>query len=291
MVAAALAVLITTVLAARGPLHRFVDETVSAGEMADVLSVGATLIVLPLLPDRPMGPFYALNPHSVWLVVVMVLAINASGQVATRSWARGLVFPCWGWHRASSRSATIRAMGAWVRGNPASLAAGTAAAILSTVATYVQMAIVIGVTDHRAFLATIGPVGGAALVALASGGWFAAQAWRETPAEPPKFSRAFNLVMALVFAAMLALMLMAFAALRSWFGETGLVTAAAISGVLDVHAAVIAVATQVADGTIAPAQSVVPILTACSTSALAKCCFLPLQALDHLPSGSFRLNS
>lgn len=79
--------------------------------------------------------------------------------------------------------------------------------------------------------------------------------------------------MALVFAVMLAAMLMASAALRSWFDETGLVTAAAISGVLDVHAAVISVAAQVADGTITPSQTVVPILTASSTSAVAKMLF------------------
>ncbi|HWU01539.1 MAG TPA: hypothetical protein VN222_02270, partial [Novosphingobium sp.] len=47
----------------------------------------------------------------------------------------------------------------------------------------------------------------------------------------------------------------------------------AMAGVLDVHAAAIAVAAQVADGTITPAQCVVPILTACSTSTLAKMVF------------------
>lgn len=274
-VAAALAVLVTIMLAARGPLHRFVDETVSAGELADVLLLaGATLVVLPLLPDRQMGPFGALDPHAIWLVVVMILAINAGGQVATRMLGARLGVPLLGLVSGFvSSSATIGAMGAWVRGNPGSLAAGTAAAILSTVATYVQMAVVIGVTDHRTFVATIAPVSAAALAALAVGGLFAARAWRETPAEPPKFSRSFNLVMALVFAAMLAVMLTASAALRSWFGETGLVTAAAISGVLDVHAAVISVAAQVADGTISPRQAVIPILTASSTSALAKMLF------------------
>lgn len=275
LVAAALAVLVTIVLAARAPLHRFVDETLSAGELADVLLLaGATLVVLPLLPDRQMGPFAALNPHAIWQVVVIILAINAAGQVGSRMLGARLGVPLLGLASGFvSSSATIGAMGAWVRGNPGSLAAGTAAAILSTVATYVQMAAVIGVTDHRTFLATIGPVSAAALVALAAGGWFAARAWRETPAEPPKFSRSFNLVMALVFASMLSVMLMVSAALRSWFGETGLETAAAISGVLDVHAAVIAVAAQVAEGTITPSQSVVPILIASSTSAVAKMLF------------------
>ena len=39
---------------------------------------------------------------------------------------------------------------------------------------------------------------------------------------------------------------------------------------LDVHAAAIAIAAQVADGSLTPAQSLAPILVTCSTSALAK---------------------
>ncbi|WP_248633967.1 MgtC/SapB family protein [Novosphingobium nitrogenifigens] len=275
LAAGALAVLIAIVLAARDPLHRFVGQTVTAGEVTDVLLIaGATLIILPMLPDRQMGPFGALNPHSIWLVVIMILGINALGEVATRLLGAKLGVPVLGLASGFiSSSATIGAMGAWVRANPGSLIAGAAAAILSTVATYVQMAVVIEVTDHRAFVATIAPVGAAALAALVAGALFTAQAWHRTTAEPPKFSRSFNLVMALTFAAMLALMLVAAAALRTWFSGMGLAAASAIGGVLDVHAAAIAVASQVSDGTITPVEAVVPILIACTTSTLAKMLF------------------
>jgi hypothetical protein len=143
--AGAAAVLITIILAAREPLHRFVGQMVTADEVADVLLIaGATLIVLPMLPDRPMGPFAALNPHAIWLVVIMILGINALGQIATRLLGARLGVPMLGLVSGFiSSSATIGAMGAWVRANPASLAAGVAAAVLSTVANYVQMAIVI----------------------------------------------------------------------------------------------------------------------------------------------------
>jgi hypothetical protein len=96
-------VLITIILAAREPLHRFVGQIVTANEVADVLLIsGATLIILPMLPDRPMGPFRALNPHAIWLVVIMILGINAVGQLATRLWARDWACRCWGWCRALS---------------------------------------------------------------------------------------------------------------------------------------------------------------------------------------------
>jgi len=130
LLAGALAVLIAIVLAARDPLHRFVGQTISADEIADILLIaGATLIVLPMLPDRQMGPFDALNPHSIWMVVVMILGINALGQVATRLLGARLGVPALGLISGLvSSSATIGAMGAWVRANPASAAAGAAAA-------------------------------------------------------------------------------------------------------------------------------------------------------------------
>lgn len=273
--AGAAAVLITIILAAREPLHRFVGQMVTADEVADVLLIaGATLIVLPMLPDRPMGPFAALNPHAIWLVVIMILGINAVGQIATRLLGARLGVPMLGLVSGFiSSSATIGAMGAWVRANPASLAAGVAAAVLSTVANYVQMAVVINLTDHRAFLATAAPVAAAGLAAAVSGGWFMLAAWRETSAEPPTFSRSFNVMIALVFAGMLAGMLILVAAMQAWFGTMGMVAAAAIGGVLDVHAAVISIATLVGERAITPAQAIVPVLIACTTSSIAKMLF------------------
>ncbi|WP_245652543.1 MgtC/SapB family protein [Novosphingobium capsulatum] len=273
--AGASAVLITIVLAAREPLHRFVGQMVTAEEVADVLLIaGATLIVLPMLPDRPMGPFAALNPHAIWLVVIMILGINAMGQLATRLLGARLGVPMLGLVSGFiSSSATIGAMGAWVRANPASLSAGVAAAVLSTVANYVQMAVVIEVTDHNAFLATAATVAAAASAAALSGGWFMLAAWRETSAEPPRFSRSFNVMIALVFAAMLAGMLILVAAMQAWFGTMGIAAAAAIGGVLDVHAAVISIATLVSERAITPAQAIVPVLIACTTSSLAKMLF------------------
>ena len=36
------------------------------------------LVVLPLLPNQVMGPYDALNPRSIWIVVILVMAISAA---------------------------------------------------------------------------------------------------------------------------------------------------------------------------------------------------------------------
>ena len=44
----------------------------------------ATFIVLPLLPDRAVDPWGALNPHTLWLLVLLISGLSLVGYVATR---------------------------------------------------------------------------------------------------------------------------------------------------------------------------------------------------------------
>jgi len=164
-------------------------------------------------------------------------------------------------------------MGHWVRAVPASLQAGVAAALLSCVATWVQLAAVIDMTDHRAFLASLAPIGAAVAMALSLGGFYMARAWRQPSSAAPEISQSFSIMLALGFAVIVSVMLIAISALRAWFGEIGLISAAAIGGALDLHAASIAVAAQVASGEISAAQAVVPILVASVSSTVAKILF------------------
>jgi uncharacterized membrane protein (DUF4010 family) len=83
--AAGLAVTVAVLLALRTPLHRLVGTVLTEDELKDALIfAGATLVILPLVPDRPMGPYGALNPHSIWILVILVMAISAAGYVAVR---------------------------------------------------------------------------------------------------------------------------------------------------------------------------------------------------------------
>jgi len=83
--AAAIAVAVTVLLYAKTWLHNLVITVISKDELDDALIfAAATLVVLPLVPNRQMGPYLALNPHSIWIVIVLVMAISAAGYVAVR---------------------------------------------------------------------------------------------------------------------------------------------------------------------------------------------------------------
>ncbi len=43
-----------------------------------------TGLVLPLVPDESIGPYQAFNPHTIWLMVVLVAGLGFAGYVAVR---------------------------------------------------------------------------------------------------------------------------------------------------------------------------------------------------------------
>ena len=122
--AAGIAVAVAVLLAARTPLHHFVRSVLTEGEVRDALIfAGATLVVLPLLPDQALGPYGAFNPRSIWIVVILVMAISAAGYVAVRMFGARFGLPIAGFASGFiSSTATIGAMGARVQKTPVSSA-------------------------------------------------------------------------------------------------------------------------------------------------------------------------
>ena len=270
--AAGLAVAVTVLLAARSRLHRFVRSVLSEDELQDALIfAGATLVVLPLVPDRPMGPYGALNPHSIWILVILVMAISAVGYIAVRMLGARFELPIAGLASGFiSSTATIGTMGSRVAKTADVLAAAVAGAVLSTIATIVQMAIVLAATSMTTLRALSLPLICAGLAALVYGTVFTVWALRRRTEGEAQRGRAFSLSTALVFVLTLSGILVASAALREWFGETGIIVAAALAGFVDTHSAAISVASLVASEKMSAADAVFPILAGLSTNTISK---------------------
>ncbi|MBS0362933.1 MAG: DUF4010 domain-containing protein, partial [Proteobacteria bacterium] len=231
----------------------------------------ATLIVLPLLPDRALGPYGALNPHKIWLVVVLVLAIGGIGHIATRALGPRYGLPVVGLASGFiSSPATIGALGARAAKTAASLPPAAAGAVLSTVATVVEMAMVVGATSPPTLRALFVPLLCAGVVALGYGVAITLLALRRSSAPGPEPDQAFSLTTALAFAGLLCLVLIGSAAMRDWFGEAGVVAAAALAGFADTHAPAISTASIVSAGMMDPSDATVPILAGLTTNTLSK---------------------
>ncbi len=270
--AAGFGVTVAILLAARDSLRRLVSEALTEQEIHDGLLLGAAaLVVLPLVPDREIGPFDAFNPFSIWRLVVLVMAIGAAGYMALRLFGPRLGLPLAGLASGFvSSAATIGAMGSRARKSPEILRPAVAAAVLSTLATVLQMVVVVGATS-RETLGEIWPpmlVGG--VLAAGYGLVFGLRALRDDGDHHAPPGRAFEPKTAVIFAATVGGILFASAALNEWLGEAGLAISAGAAGFADTHSAAISVASLVASGRVEPADAALPILAGFTTNSITK---------------------
>jgi uncharacterized membrane protein (DUF4010 family) len=218
-----------------------------------------------------MGPYGALNPHSIWVIVILIMAISAAGYVAVRLLGARFGLPIAGLASGFiSSTATIAAMGARAAKANEVLASAVAGAVLSTIATIVQMALVLATTSMMTLLALAIPLVCAGLAATFYGTAFTVLALRQRAEAEVQSSHAFSLSKAFVFALTLSIILVVCAALRDQFGENGVIFAAAIAGFADTHSAAISVASLVASGKLTPPDAVLPILAGLSTNTISK---------------------
>jgi uncharacterized membrane protein (DUF4010 family) len=270
--AGGLGVTVAIVLAAKSRLHRFVGNILTEDELEDaLLFAGATLVILPLVPDRPMGPYAAFNPHAIWVVVILIMAISAAGYVAVRLLGARFGFPVAGLASGFiSSTATIAAMGARAAKAKDVLAAAVAGAVLSTVATIIQMALVLTATSWATLVSLAVPLICAGVAAIVYGTAFTMLALRQKNEAELQGGRAFSLRTAFVFALTLSVILVASAALQDRFGENGIIFAAAMAGFADTHSAAVSVASLVASGKIAASDALLPVLAGLTTNTISK---------------------
>jgi uncharacterized membrane protein (DUF4010 family) len=270
--AAGVAVILAVLLAARAPLHGFVRGVLSEQEVRDgLIFASATLVILPLLPNEAVGPYGVLNPRTIWTIVILVMLIGAVGHIAIRLLGAKAGLPIAGLASGFVSSvATIAAMGAQGRKTPQLLGAATAGAVLSTVATIVQLSAVLATTSMAVVQTMLVSLLCAGAAAAIYGAIFTVSAARETAPAELKPGRAFSLSAALMLAIAISAVLLVSAALRDAFGDIGVAIGAAAAGFADSQSPAIAVAALVASGKMNASDAVVPILAALSTNTVSK---------------------
>src|SRR3990167_997901 len=143
LLAAALAVVVTGLLALRDVLHQFSNQWLQPGEVRSGLILAAlALLVYPLAPNTPLWQD-VLNPQVVVRLVIVLLVIQSLAHLAKRlmqarhavalsALASGFV----------SSTATIGSLGMEVRAGRATARTNAGAAVLSCVATMAQIVVV-----------------------------------------------------------------------------------------------------------------------------------------------------
>ncbi len=240
--ALAVAAAATLMLSMRRTLHELVRGLSAAELRAAARYAILALVLVPLLPDRAMGPYGALNPQRLMLVIVFVSGLSFAGYVLARR------------ARASRSLLVIAACGALVSstavtlafarrmaqeaGAQASLAAGIALASAISVA---RVGVLIAVLAPRA----IGPVAAIlapALALLVGATWLRFRAAEDGEDHVVSLGNPLELGSAVGLAVLVALSSIASRWALSLYGDSGVAVVLAIIGLADVDAAVIAFA-------------------------------------------------
>lgn len=270
-VAASLGVVAAALIYAKAPLHRLARERVSEAEVRDgLVLLASALVILPLLPDRTLGPFDVFNPATLWKLVVLVMAISAIGHVALR-----IVGSRWGLAIAGffagyvSSTAAVAGFGQRVRETPGLRSAAVGAAMLASLASLslfvpVLLAVAPGLLPQVADVLAL--AGGVLLLGGASG------LRRGGDGEPPPTaqSRMFRIRHALAFAVIITVVLFASAALNAWLGPRGAMLAATLAALAEVHAAAATVAKLWAAGEFSVEQARWGVVALLAASSVAK---------------------
>lgn len=272
LLAAGLSVVTTIGLASRERLHRVFKDLLSQQEVHDgLIFLAATLVILPLTPNRNLGPLGAFNPRKIWELVVLVMAIGAASYIFLRSLGPRLGLALAGFAGGFiSASATIGSMGNRARRSPELGKAATSGAVLATVATVTQMVLVLLVANAATCRALALPMLFAGIAAAGYALVFITRSSGTQPANESLVGRAFDLRLALLFGITVSAILVLCAFLNQRYGNRGLLVAAALSGFADTHATAISVSALVSSGKLTPESAAVPILLGFATNTVAK---------------------
>ena len=156
----ALALLLNT----RSRLHRFATQVLTEQELHDgLLLCSAALIMLPLIPNRPLAWLGEINPRPLAGIVVLILTLQAVGHVAVRWLGLRLGLVAAGFIAGfASSTAAIASLGRQARKQPERVALLATAAAWSIAATWVLVILMAGALSIDAALALL-PVAGAGL--------------------------------------------------------------------------------------------------------------------------------
>lgn len=270
LLAAGLAVLVTLLLASRSRLHDFVKNGLSQQEMNDgLLLATSALIVLPLLPNHPVDPWNALNPRLIFTLAVLFMAVNALGYIALRLFGARRGLPLGGLISGFiSSTATHSAMGARARAMPQAAGAAVAGAALSSVATVLQLAVVLALTNVDLLVAMMPSLALSGVVAALYGIAFTWHAKSDPVAIEP--GRAFKLTGALWFAAAMGGLTAAAAILTRWFGQEGAILGSGLVGFVGARISALSAGALLSAGSIDLHIAGIAVLLGFSTNAITK---------------------
>ena len=268
LLAVALAVVISWILATRKITHRYV-ETMSETDLLDTLKMGIiALVIYPFLPDQPLDPLNILNPRQIWLMVVLVSLIGYVGYVLIRILGaeRGLSLTGILGGLVSSTAVTT-AMASEVRSQKEILSSAVFATTIASCTMFPRMLFIVLVVNRDIFLALLPKLGSMTIVGVALAALLLRK--KDPVGKSVSLKDPFRILPALTFGGFFAIVLLTSKLASIYFGNAGTYVASVIAGLADVDAISLSMAT-LAKSSLTPNTAVTAITLAAITNTLVK---------------------
>jgi len=222
----------------KGTFHKITTKLDDGDIRAIMQFVLISCIILPVLPNRDMGPFNAFNPFETWLLVVLIVGMSLGGYIAYRFLGQSAGILLGGFlGGAISSTATTASYGRLSRLGSDAMRATLIVIMIASSVMYGRILIEMAVISKEFFWNSVWQM------LILAGLTFlpALYLWirsRDVAMEMPEQQNPTQLKSALLFAVMYAAVLIALAAVRHYevIGQGGMYVVAAISGMTDMDA-------------------------------------------------------
>jgi uncharacterized membrane protein (DUF4010 family) len=213
-----------------------------------------SLIILPVLPDRPFGPYQVLNPFQIWWMVVLIVGLSLAGYLAFKLFGANAGSALSGLLGGLiSSTATTVSYARRTRETPETSRLAAVVIAIASAVVFGRVLVEVAAVAPGDLMEMGPPIGAmlgfAAVLSLAA--WLLS---RDRGGEPPEPENPADLKAALVFGALYAGILLAVAFARDRFGTAGLYTVAALSGLTDMDAITLSTSRLVAGGRLDPSD-------------------------------------
>ncbi|HEX2761929.1 MAG TPA: DUF4010 domain-containing protein [Rhizomicrobium sp.] len=270
MATGAAAVMAALVLAERHALHGLLRRITWPELRAALLLLVMTVVLLPVLPNRTVDPWEAVNPYEIWLMTVLIAGVSFGGYVTMRlsGERRGLLYA--GAMGGLVTSTTVTwTFARLVREHSDMLRQVGAAILAAWIVSLLRVTVVALVLAPGLVPALLPPVAAAAATLLVPA--IACFVWGGSSKREGKLPlrNPFELGEVLKFSLLLTIIMLCTKAATLWFGNAGVSVLGALSGIMDVDPITLSMARDVQGGA-APAFAASVILLANLTNAAAK---------------------
>jgi len=285
---AGLGIVLAAILAERDQLRHFVRDAVSDVEYIDTLSfLGLIFVIYPLLPAGHYGPFGFFEPRAIWLFVILVSGVSYVGYFLTKftGSARGALLTAIVGAIASTTAYTTGISEA-VADAPESAIPAARYSLIANSILFPRTLLIVAVVSPALAIAAVPSFAAMTIAGLVAAVVLAPASVKKSALADSTFRNPFSIRPALEFGVVFAIVMLVTRAAKHYAGYGGQMVVSAISGLVDVTAISVTLATFVQSGTSAARDAVIGLTLAHAVNAIFKSA---VARTSHQPAFYMRL--